>query len=64
MHKIEFVSLSRWRKLSEIGTMRTVTDDMLQDFVQTLNHVVATSTSDAAPDRWALLKVDVFLSHG
>lgn len=31
--------------------MRTVTDDMLHDFVQTLNHVVATSTSDAAPDR-------------
>lgn len=64
MHKIEFVAISRWSKLSEIGTMHAVTDDMLQTSAQTLNHVVATSASDAAPDRWAVLKVDVFLSRG
>lgn len=62
MHKIEFVAISRWSKLSKIGTMHA--DDMLQTSAQTLNHVVATSASDAAPDRWAVLKVDVFLSRG
>lgn len=64
MHKIEFVAISRWSKLSKMGTMHAVTDDMLQTSAQTLNHVVATSPSDAAPDRWAVLKVDVFLSRG
>lgn len=46
MHKIEFVAISRWSKLSEIGTMHAVTDDMLQTSAQTLNHVVATSASE------------------
>lgn len=62
MHKIAFLALGRRSKLSEIEPIRAVTDAMLQTFVQTLNHVVATAASDAAPDRWAVLKVDVFLS--